>query len=80
MKIDIGTKLICISDGGWCIDDADSIVSGPSDGDIVTVRRIGIELIDGVWIPAVWLEEWPGDTYDDSFEMCDKSFAVISPE
>ena len=53
----------------------DAVVDGPEYNAIVTVRAIGVDFEHGTWRPTVWLEEFPGDTYDDSFYL--SNFDII---
>lgn len=80
MKIDIGTKLICTAPNLWCDNTTLAEVTGPVDGDILTVRRIGVELVEDEWVPVVWFEEWPGDAYEDAYEVQYHTFEVFAPE
>ena len=71
----VGDKLICITSGSWYNYLIDSEVGGPDDGDVVTVRAIGAEKRNGTWLPTIWLEEFSGDTHDDSF--CLSNFDIF---
>ena len=71
----VGDKLITNNDGSWYDYPTDAVVDGPEYNAIVTVRAIGVDFEHGTWRPTVWLEEFPGDTYDDSFYL--SNFDII---
>ena len=72
----VGDKLTCaVAGDSWYDYLTDADVDGPELGDVVTVRAIGVDSEYGTWRPTVWLEEFPGDTDDDSFYL--SNFDII---
>ncbi len=63
----VGDKLRCTNVNGWEDDFGDNAV-GPECSEVVTVRWVGIESLGGNrYRCEVWLDEYPGDTPEDSF-------------
>lgn len=76
MLLKSGDKLICTCVEGWEISETGADAIGPEFGDIVTVRAVGVELLSAsMWGPLVWLEEFPGDTDNEAFQL-QENFAV----
>lgn len=77
--IEVGTKLRCLNPEGWTkmvgLDLVDA--SGPAFDEIVTVRRIGIEVELDEVMAVAWFEGYLGENYDDAYDITGFEFGLV---
>ena len=78
-SIEVGTKLRCLNQEGWIkLVDFDLVdASGPAFDEIVTVRRIGIEIENDEVMAVAWFEGYLGESYDDAYDVTGFEFELV---
>ena len=67
--LNVGDKLRTVNDSAWEDYITGEVVTGPDYGQIVTVRKIGVEYHGNQWYAVAWFDEFPGDSHDDAFML-----------